>query len=283
MLMPLRSLVPVRSLFVLMSSFIILTGCSVGIDPTEDPVQPSKTETNEAAESESNNANTNANADANENINASENSVKESGKSSKKSKNSENPNNISEENFLNGGGGGNLFTNNQGGNNLLSNKGNNNLGLNDGSGGDDAFVNGAEGNDIAENNAPKKSSKKKKSEESTNIEAAVTDSSLNEATPKDENSVLTPEKSDSESATTEGKPSAPSNSSAPGVVRYVMVGGSKLHDQPQGDVVKELEQGDHPLVNTEGEWSRTSDGYYVPTQTLTAEPIGRSKMPKEWR
>lgn len=70
-------------------------------------------------------------------------------------------------------------------------------------------------------------------------------------------------------------------SSSAGRVKYV-VSRSNLYNQPDGQAVSSLEQGDHPLVFDEGVWNRTSDGYYVPTRDLTERPIGRSKKRSPW-
>jgi hypothetical protein len=260
---------------------LFLTACSgVGIDPTEDPVQPSNSAENAGAENSSNNANfanEEANAGANENLgnnvgfneqggNQGENFADEAGGDQ-----GQGMNNAADENFLNGNSQGNMFANEQGGNNNLlnnnknggnKNAGNNNLGLgntNENLGpleesGDDALVNGAE-TDLLAPQAP-------------NIEQGAID------VPVPEDTILAP------------VAETPTDSVAPkagGVVRYVLPGGSKLHDRPSGQTMKNLEQGDHPLVSEEGEWARTSDGYYVPTATLTAQPIGRLKVPREWR
>ena len=82
--------------------------------------------------------------------------------------------------------------------------------------------------------------------------------------------------------------SAPTEFSAPqvtslidgGVVRYVGAGGTPVYDNPEGAVVKTLPQGDHPIVLPDGNWGRTSDGYFIPMQRLTDFPIGRVKEAK---
>lgn len=68
-----------------------------------------------------------------------------------------------------------------------------------------------------------------------------------------------------------------------GRVHYVMKGGASAYDRPSGQVVKSLEQGDHPLVTAEGEWARTSDGAYIQNSSLTSRPVSRAKSPKAWR
>jgi hypothetical protein len=74
---------------------------------------------------------------------------------------------------------------------------------------------------------------------------------------------------------------APSSGS---VVKYVTVSGVNLYAAPDGkSVVKPLEQGDHPLVNDEGEWSKTSDGYFIQNSSLTTSPVGRVRTPKTWQ
>ncbi len=267
-----------RIFFIITFTYLHFTGCSVGIDPTEDPVQPSTLDANanEAAEEEDENQENNSNTTNNFNNTEEQTAqnAENSNSNTNSNKNTESPNNSSEENFLNGNG--NLFTNNQGNNNLLGNKGNNNLGLEQNAQGEDELVNGAEGNGIQEKNLANNPKN-----ENTNINTAATDNTLTE--PQEENTVIQPEASETVSTSDEKAPSPVSNSFLNGVVKYVMAGGSKLHSKPNGDVVKDLEQGDHPLVNAEGEWSRTSDGYYVPSQTLTTEPIGRQKQPKDWR
>jgi len=248
---------------------IFLGGCfGGGIDPKDDPVQPGGG--NEAANSEENipenNAGfneENANAEGNgaSNPNSNSNLGAEGG-----GNDGEAINNAADENFLNEGnnsnGETNMFGNNPNGglgNNNLGkngNLGNNNIGLNQADG---ALVNGAE-DGILQNQA-------------TDLDRGATDS---EPLPPSD-SVLAPV------ASNPTAPSSQDETSTGGVVRYVIQGGSKLHQSPNGETLRSLEQGDHPLVNEEGEWSRTSDGYYVPAASLTAAPIPRAKLPKDWR
>ena len=65
-----------------------------------------------------------------------------------------------------------------------------------------------------------------------------------------------------------------------GVVRYVGAGGTPLYDAPEGAVIKTLPQGDHPIVLPDGNWGRTSDGYFIPMSRLTDFPMGRVKQAK---
>jgi hypothetical protein len=67
-----------------------------------------------------------------------------------------------------------------------------------------------------------------------------------------------------------------------GLVKYVLQDGTALRDQPAGSSIRSLEQGDHPLVFDEGEWSRTSDGYYVSTIEITPDPVPRRKIKANW-
>ena len=67
-----------------------------------------------------------------------------------------------------------------------------------------------------------------------------------------------------------------------GVVRYVL-SSSSLYSSPGGSTVAGLVKGDHPLVSEEGEWSRTSDGYYIPSKDLTPMPVGRTKRQSVWQ
>jgi hypothetical protein len=255
-----------------------LVGCfGGGIDPTEDPVQPSgdnaAANTNEEEIAE-NNAGLN-NAGGENAVNGAENNMAGNNQGAENGgNNGEAINNAADEDFLNGnnanlaeGGNnqGNLFGNNPNGgganNNLGANGniglGNNNFGLNAADQGDGALINGAS-EDILE---------------SPDINKGATDNGLAAEGP---DSVLAP---------VAENPTAPGSGAVTtgGVVRYVTPGGSKLYDQPNGATLRNLEQGDHPLVNEEGEWSRTSDGYYVPSASLTAAPIARAKLPKEWR
>lgn len=84
---------------------------------------------------------------------------------------------------------------------------------------------------------------------------------------------------------TDASLAVPEASPAPtgGRVHYVTKGGATAHDSPSGQVVRNLEQGDHPLVTAEGEWSRTSDGAYIQNSSLTTKPVSRAKSPKAWR
>ena len=68
-----------------------------------------------------------------------------------------------------------------------------------------------------------------------------------------------------------------------GTVRYISTSGTSAHESPGGQVVRTYEQGDHPLVTAEGEWLRTSDGYYLPSTSTTTRPVSRAKSPKSWR
>ncbi|MDQ3235817.1 MAG: hypothetical protein M3Q07_28750 [Pseudobdellovibrionaceae bacterium] len=273
----------IRKPAAVLSSFLVsllLVGCfGGGIDPTEDPVQPSGNEAANAnaANAEENEAGLNENAAENEG-NGGENNMGNNNQALNQGANNEGGdgeavNNAADEDFLNGNNanlaeGGNaqanLFGNNpnngannnnlgKNGNNGL---GNNNFGLNAGDQGDGALINGAS-EDILE---------------SPDINKGATDDGMAEAP----DSVLAP---------VAENPTAPGNAGATtgGVVRYVTPGGSKLYDKPNGSTLRNLEQGDHPLVNDEGEWARTSDGYYVPLASLTAAPIARLKQPKEWR
>jgi hypothetical protein len=271
----------VRKSIVMLSALLLsffLVGCfGGGIDPTEDPVQPGDEE-NAANIDGAENAENNGGFDENmgeEDGNMDGNNMGNNNMGMDNGGNDgEAINNAADENFLNGnnanfadGGNnqGNLFGNNPnnlGGNNNLGQNGNtglgnNNFGLNAGNQGDGALINGAS-EDILE---------------SPDINKGATDNGLAEPAP---DSVLAPV---AENPTT---PSAGGGGTG-GLVRYVTPGGSKLYDKPNGAALRNLEQGDHPLVNDEGEWARTSDGYYVPSASLTAAPIARLKQPKDWR
>ncbi len=257
------------SMFASLVLTIFLGGCfGGGIDPKDDPIQPGGG--NEAANSEENilennaglnEANANAGGNDENQLNNNNSLGAEGG-----GNDGESINNAADENFLNEGGNANgeinMFGNNPNGglgNNNLGkngNQGNNSFGLNQAEG---AMVNGAE-DGILENQA-------------TDIDKGATDS---EPLPPSD-SILAPVASN---------PTAPSfqgDASTGAVVRYVTQGGSKLYQSPNGETLRSLEQGDHPLVNEEGEWSRTSDGFYVPAESLTAAPIPRAKLPKDWR
>ncbi|RYZ59493.1 MAG: hypothetical protein EOP07_03775 [Proteobacteria bacterium] len=68
-----------------------------------------------------------------------------------------------------------------------------------------------------------------------------------------------------------------------GTVRYITRSGTSAYDRPQGQVVKNYEQGDHPVVTADGEWVRTSDGMFVPSSSVTTRPVPRAKSAKSWR
>jgi hypothetical protein len=256
----------VRKPMVVFSPFLLaflLVGCfGGGIDPTEDPVQPSgnnaaaNAEENEEEEEEEEGENEELaanNAGLNENTANSEggnNAIVEQGKDNGGA-DGEAINNAADDDFLNGNNN-NLAEGGNGEANLLGNnlgKSNDNLGLSAGDQGDGALINSASEGIL----------------ESPDVNKGATDAEL--MVPVAEN------------------PTAPSDGGPTmgGVVRYVIPGGSNLYDKPNGAMLRNLEQGDHPLVNEEGEWSRTSDGYYVPATSLTAAPIARLKQPKDWR
>lgn len=67
-----------------------------------------------------------------------------------------------------------------------------------------------------------------------------------------------------------------------GRVQYVTSAGAVLYDQPNGSNAGSLSKGDHPLVFAEGEFVRTSDGYYIPSQSLTDSPISRTRRRLDW-
>lgn len=261
-----------------LSSFLVstlLVGCfGGGIDPKDDPVQPSGNNASANAEEDGAENNAGLNEEAgnedggNNNLGANNQNFNQGAEGGR---DGEAVNNAADENFLNANDGNsnigavangqaNMFGNNPNNNNLGKNNNNNNLGNNNFgfNQGDDALVNGAEGDIL----------------ESPDINKGATDNGLLE--PMAEGDVLAPV---AENPTAPGRRGA----SGGGVVRYVMPGGSRLYDKPNGETLRNLEQGDHPLVNEEGEWSRTSDGYYVPSASLTPAPIARLKQPKEWR
>lgn len=254
----------VRKPMVVFSSLLalfLLVGCfGGGIDPTEDPVQPSdNSAAANAEENEENEENEGEEELAANNAGLNENAANSEGGTNPSVKqgadnggaDGEAINNAADDDFLNGnnnnladGGNGeaNLFGNNTG-------KTSNNLGLGAGAEGDGALINSASEGIL----------------ETPDVNKGATDNGL--LAPVAEN----PTASGGGGATTGG------------VVRYVTPGGSKLYDKPNGATLRNLEQGDHPLVNEEGEWSRTSDGYYVPAVSLTTAPIARLKQAKDWR
>jgi hypothetical protein len=65
-------------------------------------------------------------------------------------------------------------------------------------------------------------------------------------------------------------------------VKYILPGGSDLYQSENGAISSRLQQGDHPLVFGDGEWLRTSDGYYIPFRRLSENPIGRRKERAIW-
>ncbi len=224
-----------------------ITSCA-GKDTTEDPVQPSENanEENNSGNDENNSGNNESNAEGNGNAPAA---------AAAEANADGGLNNAKDENFAAGGDQGNLFGNGNN-NNLLNNKNGGNpkspaAGANDLQT-DDALVNNAETEDLLA------------TQQGPELNQGATDLGPVPA----ERSVPN---------------SAPAAAATGGVVRYVVAGGSSLHDKPSGSVVKSLEQGDHPLVSESGEWARTSDGFYVPSHQLSAQPIGRAKAARSWR
>ena len=67
------------------------------------------------------------------------------------------------------------------------------------------------------------------------------------------------------------------------VTQYILPGGSSLHTEPDSSAIRTLEQGDHPLVFGDGDWVSTSDGYYIPSQSLSRSPVGRRKLKPIWQ
>jgi hypothetical protein len=164
-----------------------------------------------------------------------------------------------------GGGGGNDFFANQNfqGNNQMFAQGNNQLFAQ----GDDAmFNNGGEG----VNNAMAVEDEFAQAANTMMMDQGAVDTGINNVV---DNAAAEP----LEPVATSSVPVDPN-----GRVKYVMAGGSTMHDQPEGSIIKDLEQGDHPLVFNEGEWARTSDGFYVPSMTLSQDPIPRRKTKAIW-
>ncbi len=56
-----------------------------------------------------------------------------------------------------------------------------------------------------------------------------------------------------------------------------------VHRSPGGNVVNQLEEGDHPLVVDENDWARTSEGYYIPQSGLSPNPVGRPRKGINWQ
>jgi hypothetical protein len=48
-------------------------------------------------------------------------------------------------------------------------------------------------------------------------------------------------------------------------------------------MISSLEQGDHPLVFSEGEWARTQDGHYIPNNTLSDKGVARLRKAAAWQ
>jgi hypothetical protein len=57
------------------------------------------------------------------------------------------------------------------------------------------------------------------------------------------------------------------------------------HSQPggTGQVVGELDRGDHPLVIKDADWSQLSNGTFVENEGLSEQGIGRKAEPSSWR
>jgi len=66
-------------------------------------------------------------------------------------------------------------------------------------------------------------------------------------------------------------------------VQYVKSKNCPLVDAPGGKVVGKLTRGEHLLVWTEGEWSKTSDGHYVATKHLSKKGVARVRTPATWK
>jgi len=80
---------------------------------------------------------------------------------------------------------------------------------------------------------------------------------------------------------------APAVASSPqtgGVVLYAREDGVGVYDRAGGgSMISSLEQGDHPLVFSEGEWARTQDGHYIPNNTLSDKGVARLRKAAAWQ
>lgn len=67
-------------------------------------------------------------------------------------------------------------------------------------------------------------------------------------------------------------------------VMYVKFDGVAMREAADGKskIVGKLNKGDHLLVNIEGDWSRTDDGKFVKTKSLSEKGIGRGKKDASW-
>lgn len=79
-------------------------------------------------------------------------------------------------------------------------------------------------------------------------------------------------------------PAAPTGASpvAGGRVRYVKEGGVQVVNQPNGNAVATLEQGDHPVTWEENGWLRLSGGMYVPVDSMSDRGIPRTTAKRAW-
>lgn len=67
-----------------------------------------------------------------------------------------------------------------------------------------------------------------------------------------------------------------------GKVKYVTRNVTR-HAAPNGPVVGEFEQGEHPLIYQNGNWVELHDGSFVKGNGLSEKPVGYNKGKKSWR
>ncbi len=96
-----------------------------------------------------------------------------------------------------------------------------------------------------------------------------------------------PDAEDNKSETAAADPVAPAPTEAvtgngEAVVKYVKAKSCPVLDAPNGKEVGKLTKGEHLLVWSEGEWSKTSAGQFVATKHLTTKGVARDRSPATW-
>ena len=86
-----------------------------------------------------------------------------------------------------------------------------------------------------------------------------------------------------EAAAPQENPAAEATYTPGGIVKYATSSVPLFSAKENGQIVGEIHRGDHPLVFEDGGWARTSDGAYLPSHTLTNEPVGRIEPPAVWQ
>ena len=105
-----------------------------------------------------------------------------------------------------------------------------------------------------------------------------------EAVETEENAEEAPEaaSTDTEPSPTEAVSTQAPVSSSGAVVKYIKTVSCPVLDAPNGKEVATMTKGEHVLVWSEGEWSKTPDGRFISNKHLSEKGVARERTPSVW-